>query len=176
MRHAILATLLILLIGSGMPGPAAAETFRAELTGYEEVLPISTPGSGEFRARIRDHETVINYTLSYEGLLAPVTQAHIHFGQLAVNGGIVVFLCSNVVAADIPAGTPACPIPSGTVEGVLDAGDIIARAAAQGIVAGELAEVIAAIRNGTTYANVHTQLFPSGEIRGQIGPRSHGHD
>lgn len=180
MRHAMFAALLIVLVGSGLPAPAAGETFRADLTGYEEVAqtgPISTPGTGQFRAKIR-HETMIEYRLSYEGLPTPVTQAHIHFGQLSVNGGIVAFLCSNVVAADIPLGTPACPLPSGTVEGVLDAGDVIARAAAQGIAAGELAEVIAAIRNGTTYANVHTQAFPMGEIRGQIGRRSsgHGHD
>jgi hypothetical protein len=40
---------------------------------------------------------------------------------------------------------------------------------AQQISAGELAEVIAAIRAGAAYANVHTNLSPAGEIRGQIG-------
>ena len=38
----------------------------------------------------------------------------------------------------------------------------------QQISAGELAEVIAAIRGGVTYANVHTVLSTGGEIRGQI--------
>ena len=39
----------------------------------------------------------------------------------------------------------------------------------QQLVAGELAEVIAAIRAGAAYANVHTTLSTGGEIRGQTG-------
>jgi hypothetical protein len=38
----------------------------------------------------------------------------------------------------------------------------------QQLAAGELAEVIAAMRAGAAYANVHTNLSPGGEIRGQI--------
>lgn len=50
--------------------------------------------------------------------------------------------------------------------------------AAQGIAGGatggtaaEFAEIITAIRAGLTYANVHTNKFPGGEIRGQIKVR-----
>jgi hypothetical protein len=46
---------------------------------------------------------------------------------------------------------------------------IAANTASQRILAGELAEVIAAIRAGAAYVNVHsTSLTTSGEIRGQI--------
>jgi CHRD domain len=38
----------------------------------------------------------------------------------------------------------------------------------QGIAAGEIAELIAAIRAGRAYVNVHTTAFPGGELRGQI--------
>jgi hypothetical protein len=40
--------------------------------------------------------------------------------------------------------------------------------APQQLTAGDLAEVIRAIRAGAAYANVHTDLSPGGEIRGQI--------
>ena len=40
--------------------------------------------------------------------------------------------------------------------------------AGQGIAAGEFDELVAAIRAGRTYANVHSTKFPPGEIRGQI--------
>ena len=40
--------------------------------------------------------------------------------------------------------------------------------AGQGIAAGEFAELVRAIRNGATYANVHSEMFPGGEIRGNI--------
>ena len=49
------------------------------------------------------------------------------------------------------------------------AANVVAGAtASQQLAAGELAEVIAAIRAGAAYANVHTNLSPGGEIRGQI--------
>ena len=38
----------------------------------------------------------------------------------------------------------------------------------QGIAGGELDEALAAIRSGMTYANIHTVLYPAGEIRGQV--------
>jgi hypothetical protein len=38
----------------------------------------------------------------------------------------------------------------------------------QGIAPGEFAEVLAAMREGVTYANVHSTRNPPGEIRGQI--------
>lgn len=110
----------------------------------------------------------------YEGFVTPVQQAHIHLGRRGVNGGIMVFLCSNL--GNGPAGTPACPTPAGTVTGTLTAASVVGPAA-QGIVAGEFAEVINAIRNGAAYVNIHTQAFPSGEIRDQVkNLRSrHGH-
>jgi hypothetical protein len=37
-----------------------------------------------------------------------------------------------------------------------------------GLEAGNLAELIHAIRAGATYANVHSTLRPGGEVRGQI--------
>ena len=48
---------------------------------------------------------------------------------------------------------------------------IAASTAAQQVTAGELEEVIAAMRSAVAYVNVHTTLSPGGEIRGQIGAR-----
>jgi hypothetical protein len=39
---------------------------------------------------------------------------------------------------------------------------------AQGIAAGEVDELLRAMRNGLTYANVHSNLCGGGEVRGQI--------
>jgi hypothetical protein len=38
----------------------------------------------------------------------------------------------------------------------------------QGVAPGEFEEAIDAMRDGAAYANVHTMVYPSGEIRGQI--------
>jgi hypothetical protein len=53
------------------------------------------------------------------------------------------------------------------VSGTLTATNVITQTG-QGISAAEFAEVIRAIRAGFAYANVHSDLFPGGEIRGQI--------
>jgi hypothetical protein len=41
----------------------------------------------------------------------------------------------------------------------------------QGIEAGNFAELVAAMRVGSTYANVHSTKWPGGEIRAQIRER-----
>ena len=43
--------------------------------------------------------------------------------------------------------------------------------AAQGIAAGEFNELVAAIRAGATYANVHSTKYEGGEIRAQLDSR-----
>jgi CHRD domain len=138
-----------------------------QLSGYEETpLALSTTGSGRFRVQINERQQQLTYTLSYSGLEGTVTQAHIHFGAKAQSGGISVFLCSNL--GNGPAGTQACPAAPGSVSGTIAAGDVIGPAA-QGIAAGEFAELVRAIRAGATYVNVHSTLYPAGEIRAQLG-------
>jgi hypothetical protein len=139
--------------------------FNEDLTGYEEVPSISTTGNGEFRARIDRRDEEIFYRLSYEDLEGDVTQAHIHLGQRAVNGGIAAFLCSNLEGP--PPDTPACPPSPGTVEGTIEQADVIGPAA-QGIEPRAFDELVAAIRAGVTYANVHSTKWPGGEIRAQL--------
>ena len=93
-----------------------------------------------------------------------MTQAHVHFGRAAINGGIMVFFCSNVGGP--PA--PACPgTTSGAVSGTVGPADVIGPAG-QGIAPGEFAEVLEALRSGTAYGNVHSTVYPAGEIRGNI--------
>ena len=141
------------------------EVVSAKLVGIQEVPALSTPARGRFRAVIDEDSGMITYTVSYENLVGLVQQSHIHFGQKGVNGGISVFLCSNL--GNGPAGTPACPASPAEVTGTFTSAAIIGPAT-QGIAAGELSELIEAIRSGVAYANVHSTVYPAGEIRGQI--------
>jgi hypothetical protein len=138
-----------------------------DLIGYEENPDISTAATGSFKVTLDDNAQTLSYELSYSGLEGDVQQAHIHFGKRAVNGGVTVFLCSNL--GNGPAGTPACPA-SGTVSRTVAAADILAPGT-QGIEAGNFAELVAAMRAGHTYANVHSTKWPTGEIRAQINER-----
>ena len=127
---------------------------------------ISTTGNGTFKARIDRNGQEISYRLTYADLEGDVLQAHIHLGQRAVNGGISVFLCSNL--PNPPAGTPACPPSPATVEGTLEPADVIGPEG-QGIEPGAFGELVDAIKAGVTYANVHSTKWPGGEIRAQLG-------
>jgi hypothetical protein len=155
--------------------PASAQNnLRATLVSFQEVPPVSSPASGQFRARILK-DSSIEYTLSYKGLEADATQAHIHFGQAGVNGGIVVFLCQSATNPDPTGLAPQCPLREGTVSGTITNANVTDRAQSQGIVgsdtgstAEEFAEFIRALREDIAYANVHTATFTSGEIRGQL--------
>lgn len=141
------------------------EVVRARLVGVQEVPSISTPAGGRFKAVIDEDAGMITYTLTYDGLEAAVQQAHIHVGQRHTNGGISAFLCSNL--GNGPADTQACPNAPAEITGTIMSAAVVGPAG-QGVAAGEFAELLAAIRAGAAYANVHTEKFPGGEIRGQI--------
>jgi len=111
---------------------------------------VSTVARGEVRANIDGDDGEIHYRLDYEGLEGASTLfAHIHLGQHHTNGGVSAFLCGG-------GNKPACPAKAATIEGIM---------------AGQLAELVRGIRAGAAYANVHTNTFPGGEIRGQLSGR-----
>jgi hypothetical protein len=175
-------------------GSAGSKKFKAILSGVNEVPPIATVASGSLDATISADRKSITYTLTYSNLEGitdgadPKTTnrvlfAHFHFAPPRVNGGVMVFLCSN--AATIQQGP--CPddgTGSGKVSGTLTAADVVGPGA-QGILKegtgtgtigplgapdtadNAFAEVIKAIQSGESYTNVHSLTFPSGEIRGK---------
>jgi len=145
----------------------AQSTFRESLISFNETpLALSTPGNGQLRLQINDRAQEITWRLSYADLSAAVTQAHVHFGNTQQSGGVSFFFCSNL--GNGPAGTQACPEAPATISGTIKPADVIGPAA-QGIAAGEFAEIVKAIRAGFTYANLHTTAFPAGEVRSQLG-------
>jgi len=165
---------LLLALGSfALADEGSRSNADGRLIGYQEVPSVSSTGSGEFEGRIVGNSK-IEYTLSYRALEGSVTQAHIHFGQRSVNGGISVFLCTNL--GNGPTGTQVCPPAPATVRGTIVPADVGPGAAGQGIAPGEFAELLAAIRAHKTYANVHTTKQPGGEIRAQLGKGRKGKD
>jgi hypothetical protein len=167
------------LVGAGGAAVATAlavggDSLSVNLTSYEEVPAVSSPATATFTADVAGDESSITWKLSYSGLLGAVQQAHIHFGQKAVNGGISVFLCTNL--GNGPVGTQPCPAPPAEVSGTITPADVspnIASTAAarnQGIDTGELGELMDAIDAGMAYVNIHTTTWPGGEIRAQLKP------
>ena len=187
-RYLLLTGPLVALM---IPATVSAQNdgrIRIDLTGFNEVHPpalgigsIFSTGSGRLTLKINKQIRSIDYELTYafpDAAATPivgaqfVNQAHFHFGQRHTAGGINVWLCQS---ADNPAPaaaatTPMCPSPSGTVTGSITPAMVLALTA-QGFPAGEAGfdALIAALETGAIYANVHTDRFPPGEIRGQVG-------
>jgi hypothetical protein len=155
--------LLGLCAGAAWADPSE---LRAELSGYQEVPAVSSSASGHFKMRIDRQDATITWELRYEGIESAVQQAHIHFGQRSVNGGVSVFLCTNL--GNGPAGTQACPQNAATLTGTITASQVVGPNG-QGIAPTQFDELLAALRSGVTYVNVHSATYPGGEIRGQIG-------
>ena len=103
----------------------------------------------------------LHYKLTFSGLEGGNTLfAHVHVGQTDVNGGVSFFLCGG-------GGKPPCPNGAGTAEGDVTAADVLGIATQQ-MAAGDLDEIVQVMRDGQSYANVHTAASPGGEIRGQV--------
>jgi hypothetical protein len=163
-------------------------SLHAKLSGFHEVIgpnlgagALFSTGSGRIELKINTRDREIHYALSYAFPNAAdtpvlgaqfVNQAHLHFGQKHTTGGINVWLCQsadNPAPAGVAVDIPTCPSPSGTVEGTILPRDVIALPG-QGFPAGDdgFDALLEALRTDTTYANVHTDRFPGGEIRGQL--------
>jgi hypothetical protein len=158
-------------------GHGSKNRLTADLKGLGEVPIVASSGRGSFRAVISPDETEISYRLDYSGLEGTVTQSHIHVGEHHTSGGISVWLCGTSTNPG-PAGTPTCAMPGGPdaeAFGVITKANVVGPSA-QGIGGpvpvvdpdAEFAQLIGLLRAGLAYANVHSTMSPSGEIRGQI--------
>ena len=178
-RRGVIATLIVCVAALGIAAFALAggsgagfNHLKATMSGYQEVAAVSSTGTADFTADVSKDGSSIAWQLSYRDLEGDIQQSHIHFGQRSVNGGISVFLCTNL--GNGPAGTQLCPAPPATISGTITPSDVspnipaTAAARTQGIDTGQYDELVRAIAAGKTYANIHTTKWPGGEIRAQL--------
>ena len=161
MKKAFLCLVPMLLLAFDVH--AQQRRMHADMLTTEEVPAISGSASGHVEFLIAGDDSRIDFVFTYGGLTAPPLFAHVHIGQHNVNGGVSFFFCGGGTKPPCPAAT------SGSVTGTVVPGDVIGPLA-QGVAAGDLAAVIAMMRAGLTYSNMHTPAHPGGEIRGQNVP------
>ena len=155
--------ILLAVTASLLAAPAAhsqtERVFSASLKGANEVPPINSDGTADFRMSMQ--QGTINFSLNFADLTSPLAVAHLHFAPSKVAGGVMIFLCGG-------GGQPACPAAtSGNITGTIIAANVTGPTG-QGITAGDLDSALDAVRDGLSYANMHTTNFPTGEIRGQF--------
>jgi hypothetical protein len=170
-RRALLLVPVFVLAMVVSGGPSLAlggesSNFWAKLDGYHELLSptqgaINTNGFATLKTHLDDTTSTITFRLEFSGLSSTLLVAHYHFAQEHTIGGVMVFLCGG-------GGQPACPAAtSGVISGTITPANVVGPTAG-GIQPGDMASVLAAIRNKASYVNMHTVNFPGGEIRGTI--------
>lgn len=139
----------------------ARETFSAVLTG-RAVRPDSvvTGGSGTMTASVASNTSFMEYQLTFAGLSASATAAHIHGPAEDSASGPVLVDFKTLPAGS--SGTLQLGV-SGTASGSID----LARGIAPGVSGDSLLRLMHA---GRLYVDVHTANNSRGEIRGQLHP------
>ena len=115
-------------------------TFYDQMDGLPETPPNSSPAFGYTFGTYDDVTNVLTIDVNASGFVAPITAAHVHRAPLGVAGPVIFPL------------TGATGGTSYTSHDVFN------------LNASQETDILA----GLNYANVHSQVFPGGEIRGQI--------
>lgn len=120
------------------PAPPAPLSFKAVLSGANEVPANTSTATGEANAKFDQQTKVLTVTITYTGLSAALTAWHVHKAAAGSNGSVVFNF-----------GTPQ---PSGFVY----------------TSAALTTDQETDLTSGLYYVNLHTSNFGGGEIRGQL--------
>jgi hypothetical protein len=133
-----------------------AGVFHARLSSAEEVAatPVESDARGVAVFRLNREGTELSYRLIVANIENAVA-SHIHLAPAGTNGGVVAFLFGPSLIEGKFSGLLA--------EGTITADDLVNALAGQ-----SLSALVDELKSGNAYVNVHTQLYPGGEIRGQI--------
>src|SRR5919198_1775936 len=151
---------------SSSSSSSSGNVFSARLTGDKEVPPVDTDATGRIKLTANSQEDALGYQLSISNLNGVATSAHIHWGSVGTNGPIVANLNIRGVFAGASASASAgdgSAMTSTSTGGSITSDDL------KGPLAGrQVSDLIKLIEDGKAYVNVHTDLNPDGEIRGQL--------
>jgi hypothetical protein len=127
------------------------QKFIADLSGKEEVPPNESPSTGFAWVKITNDE--IRYEVNVTDM-DKVNAAHIHLAEAGKNGPVVLTLFMGGPTEQVNGTVGEANVTASNLEGPMKGKDVT--------------DLVTAMKNGTTYVNVHTTDFPNGEIRGQL--------
>jgi len=161
----VAATLVTLGIGTvGLTTTIFAQKilynhFTAQLSGSNEVPPVTTAGSGiaSFQLVPIGHQQAIKYHLNLKNMNG-VTGAHIHSCKVVENGPVAATLFNPRMNGP----------PTGPINGLLTGGTLTSSELTGPLAGKTMDSLVSMIRSGDAYVNVHTTQNQNGEVRGQI--------
>ena len=177
------ATLFAAGLAVSAPAGAALIEYTATLTAGQVVDGGGSTSSATGSAIVTLDDTLFTVTtdLTWAGLSGPADRSHLHFAPIGVSRSVAdpnTYFFHEVI--DDPARTvPNCDLdftdcvpPSGSSTDVLELAvdDGYGAGLALGFATDSFADLVLALNQGDIYIDMHTGLYPSGEIRGQLMP------
>ena len=149
------------LVAVGLAVAGANRNWSTHANGALEVPVRDTQGQAQAIFHLSRNGASLDFKLIASNIEG-VTQAHIHCGPPGVNGPVAVFLYGFNAAGVAPHGV--------LNQGTITDANVIALPASEICPGGvtDLDDVIEKMESGGAYVNVHTLVFPGGEIRGDI--------
>lgn len=126
------------------------------MTGAQEVPAVPTTGLGSMDVNYSKETRILTYTVRWSGLTDSVSLMHIHgLAPAGFNAGIVqnIVHTSNSIFPQKTSGKYTFS-KTGSISGTLLVDGVFVKEAD--------------LLNGMYYMNIHTPVYPGGEIRGQI--------
>ncbi len=123
------------------------EVFEIQLSGSNEVPPITSPANGKVMAFFNGTHLVLDG--KFGGLTGEYSASHLHFGEAGKAGPVELAVSPNI-DPDMKGGTF---VDSDTAYALTP-------------------EQIAKLHSSALYLNIHSSTQPGGELRGQVLPKS----
>jgi CHRD domain len=165
-RSVVSAAIVAAAVLSASTSRAAIYTFDANLDGPSESPPNASPGTGFATVTFDTTLNLMNVNLSFSGLLGTTTASHIHSATAAPGTGAAGVATTTPYFAGFPLG-----VTSGSYNNTLDM--TLASSynpafvtANGGTTAGAEAALLSGLLADKAYLNIHTTVFPGGEITG----------
>ena len=158
----------LIFISGALPAVAHEAKYAAPLLGSSELPANASPANGSVLITIDFDLVTMRVETNFSGLLGNVTAAHIH--------------CCTDPGTNVGAATQVpsfIGFPLGITAGTYDHTFDMALASSYnpafitnhgGLVSTAFNDLVAGFDAGKAYLNIHTDLFPGGEIRGLLSP------
>jgi hypothetical protein len=115
-------------------------SFVALINGDQEVPPSGSTAYGLAIVKLNMDSSKMKIDMMVDGLTGSITGVHMHLGGDSVNGPVAVDLTEFVDGK--------------VIQGTVDSSDFLS--------------IVDSLVSGLVYLNVHTGIYPNGEIRGQL--------
>lgn len=166
-RHFLASTAAALSLFCTPAAHAEILHYEASLSGAAEFPPNASPGTGFVTIAFDSVANTLAIDATWADLLGLTTVAHIHCCTALPGEGAVGVAVTPGTLPGFPAGTTA-----GSYNALIDLDDPTSFTGgfitdfAGGDATNADDALIAGFNAGTAYFNIHTNLFPGGEIRG----------